>query len=134
MRPYIGINGQYPNPPIVGTLGDTIKINVVNNLGNQSTSLHFHGMFQQGTNFEDGPVGVTQCPIPPGQSFVYQFRLNQTGTFWYHAHHGGSYIGKKILGFTSTQYCLLTNVQMDFAGLSSSRIRARRTKQTPSSP
>jgi iron transport multicopper oxidase len=92
MRPYIGINGQWPNPPIVGNLGDTIKINVVNNLGNQSTSLHFHGLFQQGTNFEDGPVGVTQCPIPPGQSFVYQFRLNQTGTYWWHAHIGGQYM------------------------------------------
>jgi len=35
---------------------------------------------------------VTQCPIQPGGSFVYQFRLLQIGTFWYHAHVGGSYI------------------------------------------
>jgi iron transport multicopper oxidase len=91
-RPFIGINGQWPNPPIVGSLGDTVKINVINGLGNQSTSIHFHGLFQQNTTFEDGPVGVTQCPISPGQSFVYQFRFLQTGTYWYHAHVGGQYI------------------------------------------
>jgi iron transport multicopper oxidase len=73
-------------------LGDTVKINIVNQLGNETTSLHFHGIFQQNTTFEDGPVGVTQCPIPPGQSFVYQFRLLQTGTYWYHAHGGAQYI------------------------------------------
>lgn len=40
----------------------------------------------------DGAVGVTQCPIPPGASFVYNFtiRPDQSGTFWYHAHSGVS--------------------------------------------
>jgi iron transport multicopper oxidase len=91
-RRFVGINGQWPNPPITGSLGDTVKINVINGLGDEHTSIHFHGMFQQNTTFEDGPVGVTQCPIPPGQSFVYQFRFLQTGTYWYHAHIGGQYI------------------------------------------
>lgn len=66
VRPMVGINGVWPCPPINANIGDTIKINVVNNLGNQSTSIHFHGLFQQNSNFEDGPVGVTQCPIQPG--------------------------------------------------------------------
>ena len=35
----------------------------------------------------DGPVGVTQCPIPPGEAFTYKVPLgDQAGTFWYHAH------------------------------------------------
>jgi iron transport multicopper oxidase len=91
-RRFIGINGQWPNPAITGTIGDILKINVVNGLGDQYTSIHFHGISQQNTTFEDGPVGVTQCPIAPGQSFVYQFRFLQTGTYWYHAHIGGQYI------------------------------------------
>ena len=48
---------------------------------------HWHGLFQEGTTYADGPVGVNQCPIPPGDSFLYEFEvLDQAGTFWYHAH------------------------------------------------
>ncbi|KAK3686179.1 conidial pigment biosynthesis oxidase Abr1/brown 1 [Podospora appendiculata] len=91
-RPFVGINGQWPCPPIKGNVGDTVKINLINNLGNQTTTLHFHGLYQRNTTFEDGPAMVTQCPIPPGASFVYQFDLKQSGTYWYHAHVGGQYI------------------------------------------
>ncbi|KAK3370690.1 conidial pigment biosynthesis oxidase Abr1/brown 1 [Podospora didyma] len=91
-RPVVGINGQWPCPPIAGKVGDTIKINLVNMLGNQTTTLHFHGLFQRNTTFEDGPAMVNQCPIPPGLSFVYQFDLLQPGTYWWHAHVGGQYM------------------------------------------
>ena len=91
-RPFIGINGQWPCPPIVINYGDQVKINVFNGLGNETTAIHFHGIAQNGTTYEDGPAMVTQCPIPPGETFVYQFKLSQIGTFWYHAHIGGQYI------------------------------------------
>lgn len=91
-RPFVGINGQWPCPPIVANIGDIIKINVVNGLVNETTSIHFHGIFQQNTTFEDGAAGVTQCPIAPGQTLVYQFTVLQSGTYWYHAHVGGQYI------------------------------------------
>lgn len=39
----------------------------------------------------DGPVGVTQCGIPPGSSFTYQFTANPAGSFWYHSHAPGQY-------------------------------------------
>lgn len=42
-------------------------------LGNQSTGMHFHGMFQNGTNEMDGAVAATQCAIPPGSAFTYNF-------------------------------------------------------------
>ncbi len=49
---------------------------------------HWHGLFQKGTAWADGPVGVTQCPIAPGNSFDYQFTaVNQAGTYWYHSHY-----------------------------------------------
>lgn len=87
-RPMIGINGQFPCPPLIANMGDTFKITVTNNLGNQSTAIHFHGIFQTNTTFSDGPAMVTQCPIQPGASFVYEFTVNQPGTYWYHAHIG----------------------------------------------
>jgi hypothetical protein len=52
----------------MANVGDTIKINVVNSLFNQTTAIHFHGLFQENSTLNDGPVGVTQCPIPPGSS------------------------------------------------------------------
>lgn len=45
-RPTIGINGQWPIPPISATVGDQVIVNVLNSLGNQTTSLHFHGLYQ----------------------------------------------------------------------------------------
>ncbi|KAM6504420.1 Cupredoxin [Amanita muscaria] len=79
--------------------GDTLRINVIDELQDTNmlitTSIHWHDIFQEGTNWADGPSGVTQCPIVPGHSFLYQFTVtvpDQAGTFWYHSHH-------------STQYC-----------------------------
>ena len=75
-RPVIGINGQWPVPTIEADVGDRIVIKVNNQLGNQSTSLHFHGLFMNGTNHMDGPAGVTQCEIPSGSSFTYNFTVS----------------------------------------------------------
>ncbi|KAK7739102.1 hypothetical protein SLS62_011302 [Diatrype stigma] len=90
-RPTIGINGQWPLPPIVADVGDNVVVRVTNQLGNQSTSLHFHGLFMNGSTHMDGPVGVTQCDIVPGASFTYNFTINQHGTYWYHSHTHGQY-------------------------------------------
>ncbi|KAH7413299.1 Cupredoxin [Cadophora sp. MPI-SDFR-AT-0126] len=92
-RPVIGINNAWPLPVMTATLGDQVVVNVNNQLGNQSTSLHFHGLFQNGTNAMDGPSFVTQCPIPAGSSFTYNFTVcaNQSGTYWYHSHNLGQY-------------------------------------------
>ncbi len=76
-RPTIGINGRWPIPTIECNIGDRLIVNVNNQLGNQSTSLHFHGMFQNGTSHMDGAAGVTQCPIPPGGSMRYNFTVSR---------------------------------------------------------
>ena len=75
-RPVMGINGQWPLPEIRATVGDRVVVNVLNLLGNQSTSLHFHGLYMNGTTQMDGPVGVTQCGIPPGNLFTYNFTVS----------------------------------------------------------
>lgn len=90
-RNVIGINGQWPPPHIRVKIGDTVRISLTNGMSDRNTSLHFHGLFMQGTNSMDGPEGVTQCPIPPGSSFLYEFQVNQTGTYWYHSHLGAQY-------------------------------------------
>src|SRR5271163_2094341 len=70
VRPVIGINGQFPCPTVHATVGDRIIVKVHNFLGNESSSIHWHGIHQEGTNAMDGPTGATQCPIPPGASFT----------------------------------------------------------------
>lgn len=72
-RRTMGINGKWPLPTIEVDKGDRVVVNLYNGLGDQNTSLHFHGLFQNGTNAMDGPAGVTQCPVAPGQSIVYDF-------------------------------------------------------------
>lgn len=90
-RPTIGINGQWPIPRIEADVGDTVVVHATNQLGNQSTSLHFHGLYQNGTTHMDGPSQVSQCAIAPGSSFTYNFTINQPGTYWYHSHTNGQY-------------------------------------------
>ena len=74
-RPTMGINGQWPLPQITANKGDRVVIHVTNKLENSTTSLHFHGLYQNGTTQMDGPVGVSQCSIPPGESFTYDFKV-----------------------------------------------------------
>lgn len=90
-RPVIGINGQWPIPQIRARVGDQIIVNAHNGLGNVATSLHFHGLFQNGTTHMDGPAGVNQCPIAPGSTMTYNFTIDQPGTYWYHSHVKGQY-------------------------------------------
>jgi iron transport multicopper oxidase len=72
-RSVIGINGAWPCPTIDVQKGDTVIIHLTNNLVNQTTGLHFHGISQVSTNWMDGPSMVTQCPIAPGKTMTYQF-------------------------------------------------------------
>ncbi|KAJ5365814.1 Multicopper oxidase type 2 [Penicillium concentricum] len=90
-RPVIGINGQWPCPQIDVDLGDQLIVDVYNGLGNESTAIHWHGIRQEGSGVMDGAVGVTQCPLPPGERMQYHFDINQTGTYWYHSHDMGQY-------------------------------------------
>ncbi|KIW58345.1 hypothetical protein PV05_02872 [Exophiala xenobiotica] len=85
-RKVIGINGQWPLPVIEVDKGDRLVVNMYNGLGDKNASIHFHGMFQTDTSNMDGPSMVTQCPVPPGYSFTYNFTVNQNGTYWYHCH------------------------------------------------
>ncbi|KAI8598138.1 multi-copper oxidase laccase-like protein [Dissophora ornata] len=91
-RPMLLVNGMFPGPLVEANTGDRIVVKVTNKMVN-GTAIHWHGMFQNGTNWMDGTVGVTQCPIPPGQSFTYNFTVpNQWGTYWWHAHASSQYI------------------------------------------
>ncbi len=78
-----GDNGQSPGPTIEAVEGDKVRIFVTNNLP-EHTTIHWHG--QRLPNGMDGVGGLTQPHIPPGQTFVYEFALQRSGTFMYHPH------------------------------------------------
>lgn len=84
-RPAIGINGQWPCPTITVDIGDRVVVNLKNNLGNETTSIHWHGIFQKGSAQMDGPAMVNQCPIPPGSSkSAFVGCANITNCFRFH--------------------------------------------------
>jgi FtsP/CotA-like multicopper oxidase with cupredoxin domain len=91
------INGQYPGPAIRANWGDKVKITVHNDLADNGTSIHWHGVRQLGSNEMDGTNGVTECPIAPSTSKTYEFRATQYGTSWYHSHHTAQY-GQGVVG------------------------------------
>ena len=78
-----GYNGRAPGPTIQVTQGDRVRIIVDNHLP-EATSMHWHG-FEIPIDM-DGVPGLTQDPIPPGGRFVYEFTLQQEGTYFYHSH------------------------------------------------
>jgi hypothetical protein len=78
-----GYNGSAPGPTIQITKGDRVRLIVDNHLP-EATSMHWHG-FEVPFDM-DGAPGASQDPIPPGGRFVYEFTLNQEGTYFYHSH------------------------------------------------
>ncbi|TCB59982.1 copper resistance system multicopper oxidase [Acinetobacter terrae] len=84
----ITVNGQFPAPLLEFEEGDDAVIHVHNNLKNQDSSLHWHGLLLPG--LMDGVPGFNQFKgIQPQADFVYRFKVRQNGTYWYHAHSKG---------------------------------------------
>jgi FtsP/CotA-like multicopper oxidase with cupredoxin domain len=76
-------NGAVPGPALRFRRGERARIEVVNALPHETT-VHWHGI--RLPNAMDGVPHVTQPPIAPGSTFVYEFDLPDAGTFWYHPH------------------------------------------------
>lgn len=84
-------NGTMPGPAIIADWGDDVVVHVTNNIATNGTAIHFHGIRQLNNNQYDGTPGVSQCPIPPGQSMTYKFHSSQYGTSMYHSHFSLQY-------------------------------------------
>ncbi|TXJ07423.1 MAG: copper oxidase, partial [Acinetobacter sp.] len=84
----ITVNGQFPAPTLEFEEGDDAVIHVHNQLKNQDTSLHWHGLLlpalMDGVPDFNGFKGIA-----PQGIFTYRFKIRQNGTYWYHAHSKG---------------------------------------------
>ena len=76
-------NGQVPGPELRIRLGETLRVRFTNRLP-EATTIHWHGV--RVPNGMDGVPSVTQPPVEPGGTFVYQFTPKDAGTFWFHPH------------------------------------------------
>ncbi|MGW7278093.1 multicopper oxidase family protein [Streptomyces sp. NPDC054844] len=82
-------NGQVPGPELRVTEGDLVEIRLQNELpGKTPVTIHWHGL--DVPNGEDGVAGATQDAVLPGKSFTYRFRVEESGTRWYHSHQAAS--------------------------------------------
>ena len=82
-RPAITVNGLLPAPTLRWREGDVVTLRVANRLAVPS-SIHWHGIVLPANM--DGVPGLSFDGIAPGETFTYRFRLNQSGTYWYHSH------------------------------------------------
>lgn len=92
-----GYNGSVTGPTIEAVEGDHVRIVVTNRLP-EPTSVHWHGLH---VPIEmDGVTGISQEPIAPGESFEYEFTLEQHGTYFYHPHFmSAKQVGMGMCGF-----------------------------------
>jgi FtsP/CotA-like multicopper oxidase with cupredoxin domain len=80
----LAINGGIPGPTLRFREGDFARIRVHNDLPNETTSTHWHGLLLP--NEQDGVPHVTTPPIQPGTTHTFGFDLRHSGTYWYHSH------------------------------------------------
>ena len=90
-RPAITVNGSLPAPLLRWKEGSTVTLRVRNDLPRGSihgpdTSIHWHGILLPANM--DGVPGMSFDGIRPGESYLYRFRVRQSGTYWYHSHSG----------------------------------------------
>ncbi|MBD3183196.1 multicopper oxidase domain-containing protein [Candidatus Poribacteria bacterium] len=78
-------NSKAPGPEIRVKEGEIIRVVLKNNLPD-STTIHWHGI--PVPNAMDGVPGITQEPIKPGETFVYEFKAQPAGSYLYHSHVG----------------------------------------------
>jgi len=79
------INGSLPAPTLRWREGEEVTIRVTNRL-REATSIHWHGIilpYQM-----DGVPGISFPGIAPGATFTYRFKVQQSGSYWYHSHSG----------------------------------------------
>jgi FtsP/CotA-like multicopper oxidase with cupredoxin domain len=81
-------NGRIPGPELRVREGDLVEVTLRNRDVETGVSIHWHGV--DVPNADDGVSGVTQNAVLPGQQFVYRFRVDQAGTFWYHTHQSSA--------------------------------------------
>ncbi len=84
-RTAMTINGGIPGPLLRWREGDTVTLRVKNKL-KDSTSIHWHGILLPANM--DGVPGLSFHGIEPDGMYVYQFKVRQNGTYWYHSHSG----------------------------------------------
>jgi FtsP/CotA-like multicopper oxidase with cupredoxin domain len=76
-------NGTVPGPELRIRRGETLRVHFTNALP-QETTIHWHGV--RVPNAMDGVPNMTQPPVPPGGTFIYEFTPKDAGTFWFHPH------------------------------------------------
>lgn len=79
-----GYNGSMPGPTIEVIEGDHVRIQFENQL-TMPTAVHWHGL--ELPNSMDGGGMHTQKLVKPGETFNYEFTVEQSGTFMYHSGH-----------------------------------------------
>lgn len=82
------VNRMMPGPSIEVCLNDTIIVDVKNRLMSEGTTIHWHGIHQRNSPYMDGVPHISQCAIPPGQDFRYNFNAENAGTHFWHSHLG----------------------------------------------
>ena len=89
-------NGSVPGPEIRLRQGEPVRIAVENRL-DEETTVHWHGL--RVPNAMDGVPHLTQKPIAPGETFVYEFAAPDAGTYWYHPHQRSfEQVGRGLYG------------------------------------
>ena len=107
-------NGSSPGPELRVRQGELVQVTLVNADIPKGVTIHWHGV--DVPNAEDGVAGVTQDAVLPGERYVYRFRAEQVGTFWYHTHQVSSKeVRRGLFGALVIEPAQDTHYELDLA-------------------
>lgn len=79
----VSLSADAPLPVLRGRVGQPMRLAVTNQTPDY-TAMHWHGL--RIPNAMDGVPYLTQLPIAPDETFLYEFTPPDAGTYWYHPH------------------------------------------------
>ena len=82
----VTVDGGVPGPELRLREGELFRVQLENDLPDQPTSIHWHGLLVPAAM--DGVPDLSMTPVPPQQIFLYEYPIRQSGTYWYHSHVG----------------------------------------------
>src|SRR3546814_6826698 len=96
-----GYEGQVPGPVLRVRQGECLRV-AVENLLEEETTVHWHGV--RVPNAMDGVPHLTQKPIAPGETFLYEFDVPDAGTYWSSEEHTSEL--QSLLRISYAVFCL----------------------------
>lgn len=77
-RDMLLVNGTMPGPVLRASVGDTVRIKIINNSPTEGVTIHYHGIKMYLQPYADGTASRSQCNIDPQEVRLEELKRSCT--------------------------------------------------------